>query len=104
MAICSTVPRWRLPFFSRCQEPRFFRTVWCFNWPTSGWQIAPECSGIHSALVLFITSLIGQLCFSANTVEASGVHIGGDSAGHSSQWISGFYHRRTLYSHRTPND
>ena len=40
----------------------FFRNGLLFKLPTISLQVAPECSGIHSTVVLFITSLVaGQM-------------------------------------------
>jgi exosortase C (VPDSG-CTERM-specific) len=40
----------------------YFRTNLVFKLPTITLQVAPECSGIHSTVVLFITSLVaGQM-------------------------------------------
>jgi exosortase C (VPDSG-CTERM-specific) len=41
----------------------FFRDGLVFRLPTISLQVAPECSGIHSTLVLFITSTIAGYLF-----------------------------------------
>lgn len=41
----------------------FFRTDLIFQLPTITLEVAPECSGIHSSLVLFITSLVAGKLF-----------------------------------------
>ena len=83
---------------------RFLRQGTEFQLPGFSLEVAPQCSGIHSSLVLFITSLAGRLFVSEVALAARRPRARGHPAGAGAQRLPYRYHRPALRPYRPAHD
>ena len=67
-------------------------------------RVAPECSGIHSTMVLLITSVLARPSVLAALLDPGRAGADSDPAGHPPQRVPGVRHRRIVCPHQPGND
>ncbi len=82
----------------------FFQDGLAFQLSDISIKIAPECSGIHSSMVLLITSLLASYMFLQTPWKRALLTLFVIPLGSGAQRVSRLHHRRTLHPCRAADD